>query len=70
MLLTKRSLQEYVKSRKIILAEKFQNEILQRFGTLFTDDEGHKMEYFEQDVAEQLRKIIHNFQEKGGVIMN
>jgi len=70
MLLTKQKLQEYTQPRKIKLPETFKNKIVEKFGSRFTDDEGRECEYSEQDVSEQLRKIIQNYQDGGVETVN
>ena len=70
MLLTKQILQEYTQPRQIKLPEALKNKILEKFGRRFTDDERHESEFSEQDVAEQLRKIIQNYQDGGAETVN
>ncbi len=71
MLLTRKELNEILRGWRIwyIPAElKLKEELLQRYGNLWTDDEGHLHDYTEQDICEQLRKILRpyaNHQERG-----
>jgi hypothetical protein len=65
MLLTKKDLDTYLKNRNLKMSEEFADELLERFGKPFMDDNGHLMEYSEQDISEQLRKSVQNYPEGG-----
>jgi hypothetical protein len=38
-------------------------ELLEQYGNLWTDDEGHLNDYTEQDICEQLRKILRPYED-------
>lgn len=63
MILTKKLLQEYLVSRRINIPEKLEKNLLKKYGKELTDNDGHIYEYSEQDIYEQMRKLIQNFQE-------
>lgn len=65
MVLTRNDLDTYLKNRNVKIPENLTDELLERFGKPFMDDNGHLMEYSEQDISEQLRKIIQNYMEGG-----
>jgi ribosome biogenesis GTPase A len=65
VLLTDKMLNEYLYWRRINIPEKLKKNILEEYGQPFEDEQGHIVEYGEQDIAEQIRKIIQNYQEKG-----
>lgn len=60
MLLTKRYLEKYLSSRKISISDTLRSELLNEYGSPITDDKGHVFEYSEQDIYEQMRKIIRD----------
>lgn len=65
MILTKETLNEYLQMRRIKLPDIVTKKILEIYGSEVEDDQGHIFEYSEQDIAEQLRKIIQKYQEGG-----
>jgi len=58
MLLTKKELRRYLQGQRLIVPKSVEQDILLEYGQPWFDDEGHLHEYTEQDLAEQLRKII------------
>jgi hypothetical protein len=59
MLLTRKELNNILRGWRIwdIPAE-LKEELLEQYGNLWTDDEGHLHDYTEQDICEQLRKKL------------
>jgi len=43
---------------RVTVPAKLEKELLDQYGNLATDDEGHIFEYTEQDIYEQLRKKL------------
>jgi hypothetical protein len=62
MLLTRKELNNILRGWRIwdIPAE-LKKELLEQYGSLWTDDEGHLHDYTEQDICEQLRKKLLPF---------
>ncbi len=58
MLLTKKSLSTILENLRVTVPAKLEKELLDQYGNLATDDEGHIFEYTEQDIYEQLRKKL------------
>jgi hypothetical protein len=58
MLLTKKDLKEYQVNMRVYISDDLAKELLEIYGTVEIDDEGHSYEFTEQDIYEQLRKII------------
>ncbi|MCT4564033.1 MAG: hypothetical protein N4A68_06900 [Maledivibacter sp.] len=56
MLLTKK----YLGSRGISISNTLKHQLLTQYGSPITDDDGHIFEYSEQDIYEQIRKVISN----------
>jgi hypothetical protein len=59
MLLTRKELNNILRGWRIwgIPAE-LKKDLLEKYGNLWTDDEGHLHDYTEQDICEQLRKKL------------
>lgn len=58
MLLTKKALKSYLEQNRISISKEKESELLQAFGKPVIDDEGHLREYTEQDIYEQIRKLL------------
>ncbi len=58
MLLTKKRLSTILENLRVTVPAKLEKELLDQYGNLATDDEGHTFEYTEQDIYEQLRKKL------------
>ena len=58
MLLTKYKLNIILRNLKISIPDELQKELLERFGNVAVTDDGRTIEYSEQDICEQLRKIL------------
>ncbi len=60
MLLTEKDLEKYLDARRIVISDALKQELLDEYGSSVMDDEGHVFEYTEQDIYEQIRKIIRD----------
>jgi hypothetical protein len=58
MLLTKQKLNTILENLRISIPDELQEELLERYGNMAVTDDGRVIEYSEQDIAEQLRKIL------------
>ena len=58
MLLTKKKLNTILEDLRIQVPAELKNELLDQYGNLAADDTGRVFEYTEQDICEQLRKIV------------
>ena len=58
MLLTKKDLKKYQENMRVYIPKELEKELLDIYGTLEPDEDGHFYEFTEQDIYEQLRKII------------
>ena len=65
MLLTRKILNDLLQSWKIQIPAKLEKELLEKYGHNITTLDGRMLEYSEQDICEQLRKIIRPYQEPG-----
>ena len=58
MLLTKQKLNTILENLRISIPDELQKELLERYGNAAVTDDGRVIEYSEQDICEQLRKIL------------
>ncbi len=58
MLLTRTKLNLILNNLRVSIPKDLEKELLDRYGKLVTDDEGHIFEFTEQDICEQLRKKL------------
>ncbi len=59
MLLTRKELNKILQDWRIwYIPAELKKELLEQYGNLAIDDEGHLHDYTEQDICEQLRKIL------------
>lgn len=58
MLLTKKELNKILQDWRIAIPAKLEKELLDDYGNLVIDDEGHLRDYTEQDIYEQMRKKL------------
>ena len=64
MLLTRIMLNEILRGWRIwYIPSELKKELLEQYGNLWTDDEGHLNDYTEQDICEQLRKILRPYED-------
>ena len=63
MLLTRKMLGQILQDEGVSIPAQLEKEILHEYGNLVTDDEGHVLEYTEQDTCEQLRKKVRSYQD-------
>lgn len=61
MLLTRKELMTITESLKVRLPAELEKELLSAYGKPVTDDDGHVLEYTEQDIYEQVRKRLHPY---------
>jgi hypothetical protein len=62
MQLTKKGLKKISQDWRVSIPAELEKELLEEYGNLVTDDEGHVFEYTEQDICEQLRKKLYPYQ--------
>lgn len=61
MILTKKKLKLILENIRVSIPAGLEEELLEQYGKLVTDDEGHRQEYTEQDIYEQLRKKLRPY---------
>jgi hypothetical protein len=62
MLLAKKDLKEILENMRVSIPKALEKELLDQYRNYETDDEGHVIEYTEQDIYEQLRKKLRPYQ--------
>ena len=62
MLLTKKGLSTILENLRGRIPAELEKELLDEYGNLVTDDEGHLFEYTQQDICEQLRKKLRPYE--------
>lgn len=62
MLLTKTYLNRMLERMRVSVPEDLEKELLDQYGEYAEDDEGHLHDYTEQDIYEQVRKIIYEYE--------
>jgi len=69
MLLTKKGLRTILENLRVRVPAELEKQLLDEYGSLVTDDEGHVFEYTEQDICEQLSKKLRLYDYKEGKVM-
>ena len=62
MLLTRKELTTILENLRARVPAEVEKELLDEYGHLVADDEGHVREYTEQDIYEQVRKRLYLYQ--------
>ncbi len=62
MLLTKKQLNTILGNLRISIPAELQEELLERYGNVAVTEDGRAIEYTEQDICEQLRKIVRPYE--------
>ena len=62
MLLTKKLLNNLLQIWRIQIPSEIEKELLEEFGHTVVTEDGRLLEHSEQDIGEQLRKIVHSYE--------
>jgi hypothetical protein len=65
MLLTRKMLNTILRNYRVQIPVALKKELLEHYGDLVVTEDGRVIEYSEQDICEQLRKIIRPYQVPG-----
>ena len=65
MLLTRKMLNTILQSWRISIPAELEKELLAEYGNEATTEDGRILEYAEQDICEQLRKIVRPYENTG-----
>ncbi len=58
MIMTKKELKRIQEDLRIAIPSDIEKELLDQYGHPVQDDKGHVFEYTEQDIYEQIRKLL------------
>jgi hypothetical protein len=70
MLLTRKMLNTILRNWRMQIPLELKKELLEQYGNLVDDGEGHVFEYSEQDICEQLRKIVRPYENANKEVKN
>jgi DNA-binding transcriptional regulator/RsmH inhibitor MraZ len=71
MLLTRKMLNTILRNYRVQIPAELKNELLEKYGNLIvTEEVGRVMEYSEQDICEQLRKIVQPYENASREVNN
>ena len=60
MLLTKQKLNNILRNYRVHVPSELKKELLEQYGNTVMTEDGQTTEYSEQDICEQLRKIVRS----------
>ena len=71
MMLTKQKLNKVLRNYRVQVPSELKKELLEQYGNTVITEDGRTIEYSEQDICEQLRKIVrsHEKRQQGGEIL-
>jgi len=70
MLLTKKILNDLLQSWKIQIPTNLEKELLEEYGYNIVTEDGRMPEYSEQDICENLRKLLRPFENTNREVRN
>ena len=62
MLLTKKRLNTILRNYRVQIPAELKKELLEHYGNLVATEDGRVIEYSEQDICEQLTKIVRPYE--------
>ena len=65
MLLTREMLITILRNHRVQIPAELKKELLEQYGNLVATEDGRVIEYSEQDICEQLRKILRPYENAG-----
>ena len=60
MMLTKQKLNNVLRNHRVQVPSELKKELLEQYGNTVITEDGRIIEYSEQDICEQLRKIVRS----------
>jgi len=70
MLLTKKRLTAILENLRVSISADLEKELLGEYGNLVVTEDERVIEYSEQDICEQLRKIVRSYENAGKEVDN
>jgi len=65
MLLTREMLNTILRNHRVQSPAELKKELLEQYGNLVATENGRAIEYSEQDICEQLRRILRPYENAG-----
>jgi hypothetical protein len=62
MMLTKQKLNKVLRDYKVQVPSELKKELLEQYGNTVMTEDGRTIKYSEQDICEQLRKIVRSYE--------
>ena len=62
MMLTKQKLNKVLRNYRVQVPSELKKELLEQYGNTVMTEDGRTIEYSEQDICEQLRKIVRSYE--------
>jgi len=60
--MNKSKLRRILANTRASIPEDLEKELLEQYGNYVSDDEGHQFQYTEQDIHEQMRKKLRQYE--------
>lgn len=70
MLLTRKMLNTILRNYRVQIPAELKNELLEEYGYAIATDDGRLIQYSEQDICEQLRKIVRPYENANREVKN
>ena len=70
MLLTGKMLNTILRNHGVKIPAELKKELLEHYGNLVVTEDGRVIEYSEQDLCEQLRKIVRHYENENKEVKN
>ena len=61
-MLTKQKLNKVLRNYRVQVPSELKKELLEQYGNTVMTEDGRTIEYSEQDICEQLRKIVRSYE--------
>jgi hypothetical protein len=70
MLLTRKMLNTILRNHRVQISAELKNELLEQYGNLVVTEDGRVIGYSEQDICEQLRKLLRPSENANKEVIN
>ena len=70
MLPTRKMLNTILRNHRVQIPAELKKELLEQYGNLVVTEDGRVTEYSEQDICEQLRKIVRPYENENREVKN
>lgn len=70
MLPTRKMLNTILRNHRVQIPAELKKELLEQYGNLVVTEDGRVTEYSEQDICEQLKKIVRSYENENKEVKN